>query len=350
MATTSPLNFDNHPTHVVLDLGCTRSIGSRAAMERFKKHAWYYGITMESCRCNKSFVFANSETDTCMESCVIHFSTTPPCSTKVDVLETGDVPILFVVPQMRSVGMTIELDPMVDKITCPAFDLYSSPVEYSTMGHIVLDLTSLAYQPTTKSSERSGHPKRHLIFAMSKTSISSSYTKCMERKMMDPMRSLIIWLSLMMKITNLRCIQHQRKNLRKNGVTQLLMTETWHPWCLQDLRQLYQCEGEKDLQYDKTQLPHWKRRLQETRVIEQRMPRFWAKKAASKPLRNIANKMFYESNMRDLHLKHYHMSTAQFKKRTTHLDIPGNFYDLYQHVVKTCPFCNSIKPRPERSR
>ena len=28
---TTPLNLANHPTHVVLDLGCTRSIGSRAA-------------------------------------------------------------------------------------------------------------------------------------------------------------------------------------------------------------------------------------------------------------------------------------------------------------------------------
>ena len=44
------------------------------------------------------------------------------------------------------------------------------------------------------------------------------------------------------------------------------------------------------------------------------------------------------------------MSTAQLKKRRTHLDIPGIFDDLYQHVVKTCPFCNSAKPRPERSR
>ena len=26
------------------------------------------------------------------------------------------------------------------------------------------------------------------------------------------------------------------------------------------------------------------------------------------------------------------------------------FYDLYQHGLKTCPFCNSVKPRPERSR
>ena len=33
------LNLVNHPTHVILDLGCTRSIGSRAAIERFKKHA-----------------------------------------------------------------------------------------------------------------------------------------------------------------------------------------------------------------------------------------------------------------------------------------------------------------------
>ena len=35
------------------------------------------------------------------------------------------------------------------------------------MGHIVLELTSLAYQPTTKSRERSGHPKRHVTCAMS---------------------------------------------------------------------------------------------------------------------------------------------------------------------------------------
>ena len=44
------------------------------------------------------------------------------------------------------------------------------------------------------------------------------------------------------------------------------------------------------------------------------------------------------------------MLTAQFKKRTTHLDIPGKVYDLYRHVVKTCTFCNSTRPRPDRSR
>ena len=61
----------------------------------------------------------------------------------VDVLETGDVPILFSLPQIRNLGMIVELDPQEDKITCPVFGMYSCPAEYSTMGHIVLDVTSL---------------------------------------------------------------------------------------------------------------------------------------------------------------------------------------------------------------
>ena len=34
------------------------------------------------------------------------------------------------------------------------------------MGHIVLDLTSLTYQPTTKSSDRLGIRRRHVTFAI----------------------------------------------------------------------------------------------------------------------------------------------------------------------------------------
>ena len=76
----TPLNLANHPTHVVLDLGCTQSIGSRAAIERFQKHAWYYGITTKFCRGDISVVFANSETETCKEKLPY------PFSNKVDVL------------------------------------------------------------------------------------------------------------------------------------------------------------------------------------------------------------------------------------------------------------------------
>ena len=69
--------------------------------------------------------------------------------------------------QIKNLGATFELDPKGDKITCPAFCLHSSPAENSQMGHVVLDLMNLAYQPATKWREQPGHPKRHAIFAMS---------------------------------------------------------------------------------------------------------------------------------------------------------------------------------------
>ena len=73
------------------------------------------------------------------------------------------------------------------------------------------------------------------------------------------------------------------------------------------------------------------------------------RKPDGEALQKIINKLSDVRNMKDLHLKHYHMSSAQFKKRTTHLDIPGKVYDRNQHAVKTCPLCNSTKPRPDRS-
>ena len=61
-----------------------------------------------------------------MESCIIHFPTTPPCSTKVEVLDTGDVPILFSLSQMKNLGMTVELDPQGDNITVFGSVFFSS--------------------------------------------------------------------------------------------------------------------------------------------------------------------------------------------------------------------------------
>ena len=51
-----------------------QSVESRKAIRKFQKYALYYGITTEFCRCNKSFVLANSETETFLESCIRSFS------------------------------------------------------------------------------------------------------------------------------------------------------------------------------------------------------------------------------------------------------------------------------------
>ena len=50
------------------------------------------------------------------------------------------------------------------------------------------------------------------------------------------------------------------------------------------------------------------------------------------------HKLSDERNMKDIHLKHYHMSW--------HVQV----YDLHQHAVKTCLFFNSTKPTSGRSR
>ena len=51
-----------------------------------------------------------------------------------------------------------------------------------------------------------------------------------------------------------------------------------------------------------------------------------------------------------LHLKHYHMSSAQFRRRTSELYLPEGIYRMYENVVKECEICQKTKPAPPRSR
>ena len=297
----------------------------------------YYGITTEFCRCNKSFVFANSETETCLESNMIHFPTTPPCSTEVDVLEARNVPILLSFPQMKNLRMTIELDPKGDKITCLPFGLYSSPAEYSTMGHIVLDLTILAYQP--KSRERSPHPRKHVTFALSdQNSVYPAHTPELDqddddKPLVRPDRASASEDDnpLLQSTSRTELIKEKRESAAERSVPTPLRKRKGPPVWRDPSATL-----EPDVSGNSRERSEEVSRL--GRVPD------------GEALRNFTNKLSVERNLRDHHLKHYHMSTAQFKKRTTYLDIPGKVHDLYQHVVKTCPFCASTKPRPDRSR
>ena len=90
--------------------------------------------------------------------------TDSPASTRPGFRMSCQMAFRIDFPQMKNLATTLELDPKGDKTTCPAFGLYSSPVKYSTMGHIVLGLTSLTYQP--KSRERSARPTKRVTFAL----------------------------------------------------------------------------------------------------------------------------------------------------------------------------------------
>ena len=162
-----------------------------------------------------------------------------------------------------------------------------------------------------KSREQPGHPKRHVTFAMA------------ERKPAYPAHAPDM---------------HQDEDKDDKLLVTLGSPKTTFKWkrkgsaIWQDPTAFLQQKVSRDS----------RERAEDTSIL--------GRKAESEALNNIISKLSEERNLRDLHLKHYHMKTAQFKNRTTHLDIPGQIYDLYQHVVKICSFCNTVKPRPERSR
>ena len=51
-----------------------------------------------------------------------------------------------------------------------------------------------------------------------------------------------------------------------------------------------------------------------------------------------------------LHLKHYHMTTENFRRRTSALKLPEVIYEEYDKIGPKCESCQLYKPAPQRSR
>ena len=72
------------------------------------------------------------------------------------------------------------------------------------------------------------------------------------------------------------------------------------------------------------------------------------------PAARLCVKKFHQrlakSELLKLHPKHYHMSSAQFRRRTSKLYLPEGGCRLYDGVVEDCEVCQKTKPPPPRSR
>ena len=98
-----------------LDLGCTRAMGSRNAVNAFCDYVdnndcgLWYKIEPTSSR----FFFANSQQTKCTEKLVIHMNDKSWSlhTTEFDIVEEGNVPLLMSLPQMRNLGFQFELSP-----------------------------------------------------------------------------------------------------------------------------------------------------------------------------------------------------------------------------------------------
>eukprot|EP00435_Cladocopium_sp_Y103_P056656 s2077_g19.t1 len=104
------------PTVCILDLGCTRAMGSRRAVEAFCHYVDSHrncGLWYEIQPTSSRFFFANSQQSKCTEKLVIYMYDHGWNTqfTEFDIVEEGDVPLLMSLPQMRNLGFQFELTP-----------------------------------------------------------------------------------------------------------------------------------------------------------------------------------------------------------------------------------------------
>ena len=78
----------------------------------------------------------------------------------------------------------------------------------------------------------------------------------------------------------------------------------------------------------------------ETQPMEVLVPQ----KDTSAAMKGLLNRLRNSSELLQLHLKHYHMSPAQFRHRTTCLRLSEDVHDRYKEVVQGCEHCVKKEP------
>ncbi|MHC4951460.1 MAG: hypothetical protein ACYTEU_10825 [Planctomycetota bacterium] len=340
-------------TYVIIDSGCTRAMGSRARITAFVNECRRRGcrLRFEFKPCFTQFSFANSQSSKVYECLVIHFPTNPPCQTEIQILEEGNVPILLSLEQMRNLYMKFEHTPQVDYLTCAAFGMKNFPVPVSTTNHLIIDLADLKQSPELTQCTWLSNV---VNWARSATEVNTSQanTVCQGMGITDTST----------KHAAIGC-----EDSEESEVSHPVFNSTADDWMYPELDLpngyggsssssasppqddnsdgvpqrpvVTQGPPEVPISEDKSILPV-RRRLR----TKQQDP------ATEIALKRIHDKLGNENELYKLHLKHYHMKLDQFKKRTSHLKLPKEIYDLFEKVVKKCDTCSRLKDKPCRSK
>ena len=394
--------------YVIMDLGCTRPIASRFYIERFKKIAPQYGIWFEEIPSYAKFSFANSQTATVRMSLKIHFPTTPVCTTQVDILEQGHVPILLSMGQMQNLSMKFDMTPDAIYITCEAFGLNNTLVPMSTSKHALLDLCELRINPRPYKAYGEGDNTFDNSFMAVRTAMISEevlakwtcpaccgdreadHTEaegCKKQKaeLATPPDDEVDDLENEEEEENQlphervggcpACNGSHRKHTYQEGCkrkepeekeprTKRAEGSGSRPKSDPDSRPFttgrnLNPEGEsvrtKVRITGKTAGTH-ERMKQSDSVVDSPEPQEESSARVEDPslikpaLQRIHSKLSNKAELLKLHLKHYHMTSKQFRQRTSNLQIPKEIYDKYDEIIKSCEHCQKAMPQPARSR
>ena len=375
-------------------------------MKACKSHRNNHLIAFSTERCHSRFSFANGEQSTVKERLIIHLKNpkhpTGWVSTSVDILDKGRVPILFSVEQMRNLRMSIEHTPMGEFLTCSSFGMNRTALAVSTSNHPILDIMQLAqcgskpahsfvaeakevlYCPACAGKHRphtyTGDCKR-ATESGSKPPKKPEKSKGQKKQLDDPDRKLGTLgtssapsePSAPSKPVSKR---HTKKKPSDSSEPKLKpIAEVPNPDVSVDKKQdpsddvsdVYtpthagdRPESEPEFQPDADEPPMKEQKneikrederkevSQEEKVLEKKEPQ--PKKNLPLALQRIHKKLSSPVELLKLHLKHYHMSTEQFRKRTSALKIPEEIYLRYDQLIKQCDTCETQKMTPTRAK
>ena len=146
------IDLEENPSYVIADIGCTRAMGSRFAVEKLQQALVPLGATIEWRTCTTRMTFANNDTSYLEWCVVITFPTNQPVCTTIDVLDKGQRPILLSLQQQMNFRMTYALEPDKAYVTCELLKMKHELCQFSTTRHIVLDPSRLCGKDPEKQS------------------------------------------------------------------------------------------------------------------------------------------------------------------------------------------------------
>ena len=138
------------PTVCILDLCCTRAMGSRKAVDSFCRYVDSHpnsGLWYEIHPTSSRFFFAHSQQSKCTEKIFIfmHGHGWNSQFTEFDIVEEGDVPLLMSLPQMRNLGFQFELTPEKAYLSCARIGMRKMVLKTAISTHLILDLQDIAW-------------------------------------------------------------------------------------------------------------------------------------------------------------------------------------------------------------
>ena len=330
-------------TSMILDTGCTKAMCSRHAYLLMRQ-----GLSedrVELLPDSSTFNFANGQKALAREKCRIWFSYEPPLFTDFSIIDEGKVPFLMSLPQMKNLGVSLDLRGTPEKILFHTGFLKGQgvPLHRNRAGHLTLDVNEIC-----KKARLSADRGRPLHAASSFPAVADEPSvipvpdppplAAAEPVIPQPAVEKKYRLPSGQKVPPAHL--HQRAAERRLPEVQGREEQGAEPAAVPPPVQHVPAKGAPE-----QPLPP---EGDESEVLPQRELNLDG--LIPPPLVKLHQRLSKRTELLKLHLKHYHMSSAQFRRRTSELYLPEGIYRMYENVVKECEICQKTKPAPPRSR